>query len=88
MPIFCGLIDASEAASLSEAEVTDAVCEVVNIAAGHVKARLSEAHAGLTLGLPLFVQGAVKPRDGMSVDVFDVKTGSASFVVVLLLRGE
>lgn len=81
-------MDAAEAAALSAAEIADAVCEVVNIAAGHVKARLSEAHPGLTLGLPLFIQGTVKPRERMAVDVFDVRAGGTSFVVVLLLQGE
>jgi CheY-specific phosphatase CheX len=81
-------MDGAEAEALSSAEIADAVCEVVNIAAGHVKARLSEAHPGLTLGLPLFIQGAVKPRERMSVDVFDVRVGTSAFVVVLLLQGE
>ncbi|MEN9800491.1 MAG: Chemotaxis phosphatase CheX [Pseudomonadota bacterium] len=81
-------VDAAEAAALSPTDVADAVCEVVNIAAGHVKARLSEAHPGLTLGLPLFIQGAVKPRERMAVDVFDVRAGGSTFVVVLLLQGE
>jgi hypothetical protein len=81
-------VEAAEAAALSQAEIADAVCEVVNIAAGHVKARLTEAHPGLTLGLPLFIQGAVRPRERMAVDVFGVRAGGASFVVVLLLQGE
>ena len=79
-------VPAEEARAMPAAEVADAVCEVVNIAAGHVKARLAEGQAGIALGLPLFVHGAVQPGEKMKVDVFDVVFGDVPFVLVLLHR--
>jgi len=79
-------VTGDEAAVMPTAEVADAVCEVVNIAAGHVKARLAEGQAGITLGLPLFLHGAVQPVERMNVDVFDVVFGDVPFVLVLLHR--
>jgi len=77
---------ADEVAALPLAEVADAVCEVVNIAAGHVKARLVESQQGIALGLPLFIHGAVQPGDRMDVDVFDLRFGEVPLVLVLLHR--
>lgn len=85
-----GLLQCSEAeaAGLSPAEVADGVCEIVNIAAGHVKARLSEAYPGIALGLPLFVHGGVQPGDRMQVETFDAVIEDVPCVLALLHRRE
>jgi CheY-specific phosphatase CheX len=77
---------ADEAAAMPMPEVADSVCEVVNIAAGHVKARLAESQHGIALGLPLFVHGAVQPGERMDVNVFDLRYGEVPLVLVMLHR--
>ena len=47
--------------AVSDADIADAVGELVNIVAGGVKQRMQEGAGGLRLGLPVFIHGYVQP---------------------------
>ena len=70
---------------LALADVTDAVGEVANMLAGGVKRRMSAANPGLQLGLPLFIQGHVQPRERQALRVSQMRLSPdiAVFIVVL-----
>lgn len=51
------MMNADEA--ISQEDIADAINEVINVVAGGVKSRLIDREPGLTLGLPLFVDGQV-----------------------------
>lgn len=80
-----GALVGCSGADLSHADVTDAVGEVVNMLAGGVKRRLVAAHPGLQLGLPLFIQGHLEPRERQQLRVGQLRWSpdSSAFVVVL-----
>jgi hypothetical protein len=61
------ILCAAPTAVLRDAEVADAVGEIVNMLAGAVKRRLSGQRADLELGLPLFLHGYIQPTDRLSV---------------------
>ncbi len=69
---------------LEEADVADAIGEVVNILAGQVKTEMSEKGFSLNLGFPIYVHGYVKKTDGMEMKIADVRMGSipVSFLVL------
>jgi CheY-specific phosphatase CheX len=76
-----GLGPAEEA--LPDSEMADALCEIVNIAAGAFKARLRDRASPLQMGLPVFIHGSVKPTDHVAVRVAEVRFGEV--VAALLL---
>lgn len=53
-------MDAAETAELSHEDIRDSIGEIANILAGVMKGRLVEDDSGLTLGLPLFINGVVE----------------------------
>jgi len=78
-----GLLGMGPAEALSPPEVADAVCEVMNILAGGVKARLRQ-RAALRLGLPTFFRGPVQPTDRMGVAALAVRAGHLAATLVVL----
>jgi hypothetical protein len=65
-----------DTAPLRNAEVADAVGEIVNMLAGTVKRRLSGIGAELVLGLPLFLHGYIEPTDRLMVLVLPTRFGA------------
>ena len=69
---------------LSDAEMADAMCEIVNIVAGAFKTRLRDRAHPLQMGLPVFISGAIKSTDHVAVQVAEVAMGEVSAAVLLV----
>jgi CheY-specific phosphatase CheX len=74
----------AEEAALPEAEVADAVCEIVNIVAGAFKSRLRDRASPLQMGLPVFIHGAVQSTEHVAVRVAEVQVGSIPASLLLV----
>lgn len=72
-----------ETAALRDAEVADAVGEIVNMLGGTVKRRLSGLGAELVLGLPLFLHGYLQPTDRLMVTVLPTRFGAIETMVLI-----
>lgn len=59
---------------LSDSDVSDALGEIANIVAGGVKKRRS-SHGGMTLGLPIVMEGHVRITDHQSMSHLDIALG-------------
>jgi len=68
---------------LKDAEVADAVGEIVNMLAGSMKRRLSGLGTEFTLGLPIFIHGYLQPTERMSVLALPVRFGAIDTIVVV-----
>jgi hypothetical protein len=78
-----GLLGMSPGEPLSAAEVADAVCEVLNILAGGVKAQLRE-RGPLQMGLPTFFNGPVQPTERMGVAAVEMHAGGVAGALVVV----
>jgi len=78
-----GLLALQPGDPLSPPEVADAVCEVVNILAGAVKARL-RGQVALQMGLPTFFHGTVQPTERLGVDALEVRSGDLVTALVVV----
>lgn len=74
------------AGPLSAEEVADAVCEIVNILAGAVKARVRDRVASLQLGLPTFFHGPAQRTDRLGVAAAGVKIGEVDAALLMLYQ--
>ena len=70
---------------LPPADVSDAMCEIVNIIAGGLKRRVSDRMA-VTMGLPIFVSGHPLPNQQQAVLARTLKLGDVSACVLLLTQ--
>lgn len=70
---------------LTEEDVTDALGEIINIAAGGVKTKVSDAYPSLTLGLPVCMSGKIRPTDNMVSMSATVAIGSETARLVVLM---
>ena len=61
--------------AVSDADIADAVGELVNIVAGGVKQRMQDAAGGLRLGLPVFIHGYVQPTQQLEVSLASARIG-------------
>jgi len=68
-------------APLRDAEVADAVGELVNMLGGSVKRRISGCE--LVLGLPLFIHGYIEPSDRVTVTALPTRFGEIDTIVLL-----
>lgn len=66
-------------------DVSDAMCEVINIIAGGLKRRVS-GNMQVTLGLPIFVSGHPLPNQQQMVAARQLKIGEVSASVLLLTQ--
>jgi CheY-specific phosphatase CheX len=71
-------------APLPDAEMADAVCEIINIVAGAFKARVRDRASPLQMGLPVFIQGAVLSTDRVAVRVAEVLLGDVPAALLLV----
>lgn len=60
---------------LSESDVSDALGEIANILAGGVKKRMSDAHGGMSLGLPIVMEGHLRVTDRQQIAQLDIALG-------------
>lgn len=72
---------------LPDADVSDAMCEVINIVAGGLKRRVS-GELKVTLGLPLFVAGPLLPNQQQQVHSRALTLGDVPVDVLLLTQRE
>jgi len=77
------ILGASPGAPLRDAEVADAVGEIVNMLAGSVKRRMAGLGAELELGLPLFLHGYIQPTDRLSVVALPTRFGTIETMVLI-----
>lgn len=77
------ILCAGPTAALKDAEVADAVGEIVNMLAGAVKRRLSGQRADLELGLPIFVHGYIQPTDRLSVIALPTRFSTIETMVLI-----
>ena len=70
-----GLLGLRADEPLAERDVTDGVCELMNIVAGKVKSHLSGRDGQLRLGLPLYLPGAIVGGPGMESAKLDLQLG-------------
>lgn len=73
--------------NLPDADVSDAMCEIINIVAGGLKRRVSQ-QMPVTLGLPLFVAGPLLPNQQQQVHSRALKLGDVAVDVLLLTQRE
>jgi hypothetical protein len=69
-------------APLRDAEVADAVGEIVNMLGGGVKRRLS-GERELELGLPIFLHGYIQPTEKLSVIALPTRFGPIETMVLI-----
>lgn len=74
---------------LSHADLADALGEIANIAAGALKGRMASHYQSVTLGLPIFFNGAIEPTERLEFAVTDLRLGTipVSAVVVQHKQG-
>lgn len=70
---------------LPDSDVSDAMCEVINIVAGGLKRRVSP-ELKVTLGLPLFVAGPLLPNQQQQVHSRGFALGDVAVDVLLLTQ--
>lgn len=75
---------AADDADLEPPDVADAMCEIVNIIAGGLKARVHGMMSPIKLGLPIFVKGTVQPSGRIVVLVAEVVAGHIPAALVLI----
>jgi hypothetical protein len=68
------LFQMEPADEVGDADVADAVCEIVNMLAGCVQRRV-RSRVEVQLGLPSFFHGPVQPTERLGVAVSDVRAG-------------
>jgi len=77
-------MEPEEAGELTEADIADAIGELVNVVAGGVKTRLADRDAGIQLGLPFVVEGRVERASSTKVAYCDADMGEAKVVLVII----
>jgi hypothetical protein len=69
---------------VSDADVADAVGELVNIGAGGVKQRMQDAAGGLRLGLPVFINGHVQRTQQLEIALASARFGEVDIHLMAL----
>jgi hypothetical protein len=72
-----------DGAPLRDAEVADAIGEIVNMLAGTVKRRLAGHGAELELGLPIFLHGYIQPTDRLTVIALPTRFEAIETIVLI-----
>lgn len=82
------ILSSPPTAVLRDAEVADAVGEILNMLAGSIKRRIAGHRTDLELGLPIFVHGYLQPTDRMQVAALPTRFGTIDTIVLVASRGE
>jgi len=70
---------------LPPADVSDAMCEIINIVAGGLKRRVHD-RMPVVMGLPLFVSGQPLPNQQQSLSACSIRLGEVEARVLLLTQ--
>jgi len=70
---------------LPPSDVSDAMCEIINIIAGGLKRRVAQ-RMPVTMGLPIFVSGHPLPNQQQTVLARSIKIGEVAASVLLLTQ--
>lgn len=81
-----GLLGLRADEPLAERDVTDGVCELMNIVAGKVKSHLSGRDGQLRLGLPMYLPSAITGGSGMESASTPVQLGPVSCTLTVHRR--
>ncbi|MGC4069146.1 MAG: chemotaxis protein CheX [Polyangiaceae bacterium] len=74
---------------ISEDDSNDAMGEIINIAAGTLKTKLSSQVGNIELGLPLFLSGRLRAVGHIAVELTEVEIGPhACALIVFALTGK
>jgi CheY-specific phosphatase CheX len=74
---------------IEESDANDAMGEIINIAAGTVKTKLSAQLGSIELGLPLFLSGRLRAVGHIAVELTEVRIDSYDFsLIVFALTGK
>jgi hypothetical protein len=68
---------------VSDGDVADAVCEIVNMLGGCVQRRVRQ-RVEVQLGLPTFFHGPVQPTERLGVAVSEVRAGALAGALVVV----
>jgi CheY-specific phosphatase CheX len=79
-----GLMGMGPGETMPDAEVADAVCEIINIVAGGFKTRLRDRASPLQMGLPVFIRGAIQSTERVAVQVAEGKAGAVPVAMILV----
>jgi CheY-specific phosphatase CheX len=71
---------------IEDADLADALGEIINITAGGVKSRMIDSDSGLKLGLPVVVNGTIQPSPSLSVTVARVALDGHALWLVSIHR--
>jgi hypothetical protein len=78
------LLGLEPADDVSDADVADAVGELVNIVAGGVKQRMQDSAGALRLGLPVFIHGYVQRTQQLEVSLASARIGDVETYLMAL----
>ena len=78
-----GMMEEDE--DLPSGDVSDAMCEIINMVAGGLKRRVS-GELAVTLGLPIFVAGHPLPNQHQEVSSCSVRIGDTAVKLILLTQ--
>ncbi|MCP4501575.1 MAG: chemotaxis protein CheX [Deltaproteobacteria bacterium] len=67
-------------------DMSDAMGEIVNMVGGGMKTKGADLHAGLTLGLPFFVEGHLEVPSEIEFSGSEVKVGEHTVWVSIIKR--
>jgi hypothetical protein len=73
--------------ALSEKDMVDGVCEVMNIVAGKVKSQMAGRGETLRLGLPMFIPSPIKPAGDMETASAELALGTTTCRLTVYRRG-
>lgn len=79
-------MEPEEAEELEDADIADAMGEVINIVAGLVKTRMIADQPALNLGLPLFLDGHIEPTPNQTVNIMNVRLGGVNSQIVVIRK--
>lgn len=75
--------------SIDEADANDAMGEIINIAGGATKTKLSQHMDNIEIGLPLFLSGRLRAVGNIAVELTEVKIGQyPCALIVFALTGK
>jgi hypothetical protein len=77
------ILGITDGAALRDAQVADAIGEIVNMLGGTLKRRIAGQGPELELGLPIFLHGYIQPTDRLSVLALPTQLGTIETIVLI-----
>jgi hypothetical protein len=79
-----GLLELDDGVEVPNKEVADALCEMVNIIAGHLKAKVQAQTGRLNIGLPMFLTEPPRTNGNLEVAVQSADIGGTPVALVIM----